>query len=117
MARGKCVGSNENWEYSAQVEVTVTDKILPEVTAVTLSANPTTVEVNKPVTFSSARPATMRPADRCTLNLSYQYSGAGFALDDGLPGATIGQFILTPTAKGTLTVTGHAVVLRESDVS
>jgi len=108
LARGKCVGSNENWEYSGQVAVTVSDKTLPEVTAITLAANPTSVAKNKPVTFTLG--ATTKNgatnSDKCTLNLSYQYSGAGFGVTTVYP-AYIGQFILTPTAVGTLTVTAH----------
>ena len=41
MARARCVDSHEDWKYSNQVEVAVIERILPTVTAVTLTANPT----------------------------------------------------------------------------
>jgi len=107
ISRGKCVGSTEEWEYSESVKVTVSDKTFPEVTAVTLTANPSTVEIKKPVTFTLGATVTdASSGDKCTLNLSYQYSGAGLNLTTVYP-AYVGQFILTPKVKGTLTVTAH----------
>lgn len=99
IARGKCTGSNEDWKYSEQVDVTVTDPEIPQV-AIELTAYPVTVLVNNPVTFtlSATKPVA------CTLKLKYQYSGAGFGITTVEP-AQVGQFILTPHAIGELVVT------------
>lgn len=99
LARGKCVGAKEDWKYTNQVDVQVTEVDSP-ITSLTLVANPASVEINKPVTFSLS--ATR--VSPCTLALRLQYSGAGYGLMTVDPAVT-GQFILTPTIKGTLTVT------------
>ncbi len=99
VARGKCSGAREDWKYSTQTDVAVIP-VTADAVVVTLSANPATVEIDKPVTFSlsATKPET------CTLKLYYEYSGAGLGINMVDP-ASQGQFILTPTAKGTLTVT------------
>ena len=99
MARGRCHDAKEDWKYTAQVDVDVT-KVVDPITSIELIANPTSVEVNKPVTFTLSG---TRDSE-CTLALKYQYSGAGLTLTTVSP-AFEGQFILTPTKKGTLTVT------------
>ena len=65
MSRGKCVESKEDWKYSNQVDVTVTEEILPMVTGVTLTANPTTVTGGTNVIFTLS---VTKDAD-CTLVL------------------------------------------------
>lgn len=99
MARGKCIGAKEDWKYSGQLDVTVTDITTP-ITAVTLTANPSTVATDHLVTFTLG--ATR--VEPCSLRLKYQYSGAGFGVTTVDP-ATTGQFMLRPLLVGTLTVT------------
>ena len=92
-------GVKEDWKYSNQIDVTVTDPALP---TITLTANPASVAQNKPVTFTLDATT---PTGFCDLGLSYEYSGAGFAGITKVDPAHVGQFILTPTAVGTLVVT------------
>lgn len=103
-ARGKCSGSLEEWTYaSLSIEVTAEVVVVPGLPTITLDANPSSVVVNNPVTFALS---TDHP-EGCSVGMKYQYSGAGFGVTTVNP-ATAGQFILTPTAVGTLTVTATA---------
>ncbi len=103
IARGKCTGSMEDWKYSAQVDITVTEPVAPGLPTVTLTANPGTIVLGGSVTFALS---TDKP-ENCTVKMKYQYSGAGFGVTTVNP-ATPGQFVLTPTAVGTLAVTATA---------
>jgi len=100
VARGKCVDAREDWKYSNQLNIEVTDPSLP---TITLTANPASVARNNPVTFTLG--ATTPSEGMCNLGLSYEYSGAGFAGVTVVNPAHVGQFILTPSAVGNLTVT------------
>lgn len=101
MARGMCEGSKEDWKYSNRVDVTVTEAALPTVSAVTLTANPTSVVKNNPVTFN----LNATKLTGCTLRLKYQASGAGISGILTVDPASTGAFQLTPPAAGTLSVT------------
>lgn len=103
VARGKCIGSMEDWKYSTASNVTVTapiPEVLPGLPALTLTANPSSSVMGNPITFTLAAD---KPVN-CTVRMKYQYSGAGFGVTTVDP-ATAGQFILQPTSPGTLTVT------------
>jgi hypothetical protein len=71
LSRGKCVGSNEPWEYSAPVKVTVTEEILPMVTGVTVTVTPTTVVGGNPVVFT----VSVTKETDCTLRVNTVVNG------------------------------------------
>ena len=75
VARARCLESREDWKYSDQVNVTVTQKILPVVTAVTLTLNSLpSVNANDDVVYTISATTEIG----CTLNLRRSYSGGGF---------------------------------------
>ncbi len=76
MARARCLESKEDWKYSDQVDVTVTERILPVVTAVTLTASPTTRYSCEANSSSSPLVRPRRPVARCISE--YTHSGGGY---------------------------------------
>jgi len=103
VARARCDSSGQNWQYSDQVDVTVTETTLPQVRSVTLTAspNPYTVTGGAGVNFTLGATADAG----CTVKLSYQYTGGGLPATTVNP-ATAGIFTLNPNnaSLGPLTV-------------
>jgi len=102
VARGKCEGAKEDWKYSNQVDVEVTEAILPIVTAVTLTSNVSTVKRNTPVVFTLGAST----ESGCTLHLEYTYVGGGFSQTTVI--RPPGIFTLTPP--GAVTTTTLTVI-------
>ena len=71
MARARCLESREDWKYSGQVDVTVTEEILPEVTGVTLTATPPCVKGGDPVVFT----VSVTKETDCTLRVNTVVNG------------------------------------------
>ena len=72
VARARCLESREDWKYSNQVDVAVTQKVLPVVTAVTLTANGTTWVQGDSTTGDDIVYFTISISkdSNCTLNIS-----------------------------------------------
>jgi len=75
MARARCLESKEDWKYSNQVDVAVTEKILPVVTGVTLTATPTSVVGGNPVVFT----VSVTKETDCTLRVNTVVNGNGYS--------------------------------------
>jgi hypothetical protein len=71
MARARCLESKEDWKYSEQVDVLVTEVILPVVTGVTLTATPTSVLGGTPVVFT----VSVTKDSNCTLRVNTIVNG------------------------------------------
>ena len=105
LSRGKCVDAKEDWKYSNQVDVAVSEQILPIVSGVTLTAdpNPVTGGVDVVLTLSVTKDAD------CTLELQTRANGNTYS-NDILPMGP-GTFLLQtyPVVSATnLTVTTTA---------
>ena len=77
VARGKCVDAREDWKYSNQLNIEVTEKILPLITGVTLTANKATV-VGGPPNNKVVFTLSVTKESDCTLNLQTLISGPGY---------------------------------------
>ena len=100
IARGRCIDSKEDWDYSDEIITDVPNATLP---SVELSPNPSSVAKMNAVTFALS----VTSVKDCDVALNYEYSGAGFVGVTKVQPAYVGQFILTPTATGHLVVTAR----------
>lgn len=112
IARGKCADSKEDWKYSDQLDITVTEPPetstpLPTVASLTLTASPVTVSmgtVPHDVTFT----ITATGDSGCTLHTSLAIDGA---TDEAQPATELPDpsgGLVTVTANGAGSVTGLA---------
>jgi len=99
VARSRCLESREDWKYSNQVDVAVTELILPKVTAVTLTASSSTASDGDTIFFTLG--ATTETG--CTLHLKYQSTGPGAT--GTVDPASAGTFPLTIPFSGGLSGT------------